>query len=111
MEEILAVLTYFTFPPEKSKFVKTHFMAVPVLDNEFMQYWSKLTVTEKESLLSVAKQYVQLKSEDADNLRKQLVMEERASYLKGEGKSFSWDEVKDMAINNLPHPAIVVNLK
>lgn len=64
-----------------------------------MQYWSKLTVTEKESLLSVAKQYVQLKSEDADDLRKRLVMEERASYLKGEGKSFNWDEVKDMATN------------
>lgn len=74
-------------------------MAAPVLDNEFMQYWTKLTVTEKESLLSVAKQYVQLKSEDADDLRKQLVMEERASYLKGEGKSFNWDEVKDMATN------------
>lgn len=40
-------------------------MEAPVLDNEFMQYWSKLTTTEKESLLSVAKQYVQLKSEDA----------------------------------------------
>lgn len=33
---------------------------------------------------------------DADDLRKQMVMEERATYLKGEGKSFSWDEVKDM---------------
>ena len=74
-------------------------MAAPVLDNEFMQYWSKLTVTEKESLLSVAKQYVQLKSEDSDDLRKQLVMEERATYLKGEGKSFTWDEVKNMATN------------
>lgn len=76
-------------------------MAIPVLDNEFMQYWSKLTIVEKESLLSVAKQYVQLKNEDTDtnDLRKQLVMEERAKYLRGEGKSFSWDEVKDMAIN------------
>ena len=72
-------------------------MAAPVLDNEFMQYWSKLTTTEKESLLTVAQQYVQLRSEDADDLRKQLVMEESASYLKGEGKSFSWEEVKDMA--------------
>jgi hypothetical protein len=72
-------------------------MAAPVLDNEFMQYWSKLTTTEKESLLSVAKHYVQLKSEDSDDLRKQLVMEERAAYLKGEGKSFTWDEVKNMA--------------
>jgi hypothetical protein len=74
-------------------------MAAPVLDNEFMQYWSQLTITEKESLLGVAKQFVQLKSEDTDDLRKQLVMEERASYLKGEGKSYSWDEVKEMAMN------------
>ncbi len=74
-------------------------MAAPVLDNEFMQYWSKLTVTEKESLLSVAKQFVQLKSEDGADLRKQIVMEERASYLKGEGKSYSRDEVKDMTAN------------
>jgi hypothetical protein len=75
------------------------FMAAPVLDNEFMQYWSRLTTTEKESLLNVAKQYVQLKSEDSDDLRKQLVMEERATYLNGEGKSFTWDEVKNMALN------------
>jgi len=34
---------------------------------------------------------------DADDIRKQMVMEERASYLKGEGKSFSWDEVKEIA--------------
>lgn len=33
------------------------------------------------------------------DLRKQLVMEERANYLKGEGQSLSWDEVKDKAIN------------
>lgn len=33
---------------------------------------------------------------DADDLRKQMVMEERASYLKGEDKSFTWNEVKDM---------------
>jgi len=76
-------------------------MAIPVLDNEFMEYWAQLTVVEKESLLNVAKQYVELKKEDTDtdDLRKQLVMEERAKYLKGEGKSFSWDEVKDMAVN------------
>ena len=74
-------------------------MAAPVLDNEFMEYWSQLTTTEKESLLSVAKQFVQLKSEDADDIRKQLIMEDRATYLKGESKSFSWDEVKEMATN------------
>jgi hypothetical protein len=27
-------------------------------------------------------------------------MEERAKYLNGEGKSYTWDEVKDRAVNN-----------
>jgi hypothetical protein len=38
-------------------------MAAPSLDNEFMQYWLKLTMLEKRSLLNVAKNYVQLKEE------------------------------------------------
>ena len=38
-------------------------MAAPSLENEFMQYWLKLTMLEKRSLLSVAKNYVQLKEE------------------------------------------------
>jgi hypothetical protein len=76
-------------------------MTVPLLDNEFMKYWSKLTLVEKESLLSVAKNYVQLKGEeyDTDELRKQLVKEEREKYLKSEGTSYTWDEVKEMAAN------------
>ena len=74
-------------------------MAIPLVDAEFMQYWSKLTVVQKQSLLSVAKQYVSLKGdeESIDDLRKQLVMEERERYMKGKGKSYSWDEVKEMA--------------
>jgi L-lysine 2,3-aminomutase len=66
-----------------------------------MKYWSKLTIVEKESLLSVAKNYVQLKEEghDTDELRKQLIREEREKYLKAEGKSHTWDEVKEMAAN------------
>ena len=47
----------------KSKFVINFFMAAPSLDNEFMQFWLKLTVAEKESLLTVAKHYVHLKEE------------------------------------------------
>lgn len=80
---------------------KANYMGVTVIDNEFMGYWSKLTVIEKESLLGVAKQYVSLKKEEdnTDDLRKMLVMEEREKYLKGEGRSKTWDEVKEMAIN------------
>jgi hypothetical protein len=76
-------------------------MGAPSLDNEFMQYWSKLTVVEKESLLNVAKNYVLLKEEEADlaEIRRNIVQEEREKYLRGEGKSYSWEDVKQMAID------------
>ena len=70
------------------------------LDNEFMQYWLRLSLGQKESLLNVAKNFVGLREEtDAVDLRKQLIQEERQKYLRGEGKSFSWEEVKEMALN------------
>ena len=50
-------------PVEKTKFVETIFMAAQLLDNEFEKCWSMLTIGEKESLLAVAKNYVQLKKE------------------------------------------------
>ena len=76
-------------------------MAAPLLDSEFMQYWNKLTPVQKESLLSVAKNYVQIKDEtlDIDTLRKKTIMEERERYLNGEGSSHSWEAVKEMALN------------
>lgn len=76
-------------------------MAISLVDTEFMQYWNKLTVVEKQSLLSVAKQYAVLKGDEekTDDLRKQLVMEERERYIKNEGRSFNWAEVKEMAVN------------
>jgi hypothetical protein len=70
------------------------------LDSEFMQYWLRLSLGQKESLLNVAKNFVGLREEtDAVDLRKQLIQEERQKYLRGEGKSFSWEEVKEMAID------------
>jgi hypothetical protein len=33
------------------------------LENEFLDYWLKLSVSEKESLLSVARHFVELKEE------------------------------------------------
>lgn len=76
-------------------------MAAPSLDNEFMQYWSKLSVVEKESLMNVAKNYVQLKEaeEGSDNARKKLIQAEREAYLKGEGNTYSWQQIKQMALN------------
>lgn len=38
-------------------------MGILSLDNEFLKYWLKLSSTEKASLLTVAKQYVELREE------------------------------------------------
>ena len=70
------------------------------LDSEFMQYWLRLSLGQKESLLNVAKNFVGLREDtDVIDMRKQLIQEERQKYLREEGKSFSWEEVKEMAIN------------
>ena len=42
-------------------------MSAQSLELEFDKYWSKLTIVEKESLLAVAKNYVQLK-DDTDRI-------------------------------------------
>ena len=39
-------------------------MSAQSLEQKFDQYWSKLSIVEKESLLAVAKNYVQLKDEN-----------------------------------------------
>lgn len=66
-----------------------------------MKYWSKLTIVEKESLLSVARNYVQSKQDQSDviELRKKIITEERDKYLQGKGQSFNWEQVKNMAQN------------
>jgi hypothetical protein len=70
------------------------------LDSEFMQYWLRMSLGQKESLLNVAKNFVGLREEtDVVDLRKQIIQEERQKYLRGEGKSFNWEEVKEMALN------------
>ena len=44
--------------------------------------------------------YIMFESEmDTDLQRKKLIEAERTHYLNGEGKSYSWDEVKQMALD------------
>jgi hypothetical protein len=70
------------------------------LDSEFMQYWLRMSPGQKESLLNVAKNFVGLREEtDVVDSRKEIIQEERQKYLRGEGKSFNWEEVKEMALN------------
>ena len=74
--------------------------AAPQLDQEFMQYWLKLSFVQKESLLSVAKNFINITDEpDIDNMRKKVILEERAKYLRGEGVSYNSEEVRQMALN------------
>lgn len=74
-------------------------MAVPSLDHEFMQYWSKLTIVQKESLLNVVRNYIAIETETISEKRMQLIEAERQAYLKHEGKTFDWLQVKEMAVN------------
>lgn len=82
-------------------------MAAATLDTEFQEYWAKLSVVEKESLLTVAKNYVELKQDDEghEEVIKKLVRQEREKYLNG-GKLFTWEEVKEMAFNKEKRDAL-----
>ena len=45
---------------------------------------------------------VQIKAkleEDSEEARKMLILQERERYFAGSGKSYTWDEVKKVAIN------------
>lgn len=43
---------------------------------------------------------------DGQTLRKKIIIAEREKYLKSEGKSYSWDEVKVMATNKAKRHAL-----
>ncbi len=43
---------------------------------------------------------------NADAQRRRLIMAEREKYLRGEGKSYTWEEVKDLAMNKEKRNAI-----
>jgi hypothetical protein len=87
-------------------------MSVPASENEFMQYWSKLTDDEKQSLLSIAKQYVLQKENitGAEDIHLQLLQEERADYFAGKRRPFSWEEVKQLAVDKEKRMAVAVLL-
>ena len=43
---------------------------------------------------------------DLDSLRKKIIFQERENYLNGKGKSFSWADVKEMAIDKEKRNAV-----
>ncbi|MCC6287262.1 MAG: hypothetical protein IT249_05205 [Chitinophagaceae bacterium] len=51
--------------------------------------------------------YLLLENEiDTDAARRRLIQIEREKYLKGEGKSYNWEEVKQMAVDKEKRNAV-----
>jgi len=68
------------------------------IDAEFLQYWAQLTPNEKTSLLSVAKNYVQLKEEAGPISIEQYNKEIDEAVARVEaGEFFTMEEVKKMS--------------
>lgn len=72
-------------------------MTAQSLENEFHKYWLKLSVVEKQSLLTVAKNYVELKAEafiDVDEYNKEI--DEAVARVEA-GEFFTHEEVLKMS--------------
>jgi len=73
-------------------------MAAQSLDNDFMKYWSMLTLVEKESLLTAAKNYVQLKEDNLPVSIEQYNKEIDEAVARVEaGEFYTHEEVKAMS--------------
>jgi len=73
-------------------------MEIISIDKEFGKYWTLLTVNEKESLLSVAKNYVQLKEDAVPINLKQYNKEiEDAMQRMDKGEFYTHEEVVQMS--------------
>ena len=73
-------------------------MSAQSLDNDFMKYWSMLTLVEKESLLTVAKRYVELKEDNVPVSIEQYNKEiDEAVARVQAGDFYSHEEVKKMS--------------
>lgn len=86
---------------QKCKFEKQKdFMGAQSLDMEFNQYWLLLSPVEKQSLLSVAKHYVELKEEAAPITIDQYNQELDAAMIRiDNGQFIAQDQVKTQSQN------------
>ena len=84
-----------------SRFVQTLIMEAYKVEAEFSQYWSRLTVVQKVSILNVVKYIVDpVQTEDEPVIIPEehwaLIMKEREAHYNG-AKGYTWEEVKEMA--------------
>ena len=68
------------------------------MDQEFLQYWNRLSVVEKQSLIQVAKHYIDLKDDTAPISIEQYNAEIEDNMKAMEsGESYSHEHVKKMS--------------
>jgi len=73
-------------------------MGAQSLDKDFLQYWMRLSIVEKQSLLQVAKNYVELKDDTAPISIEQYNAEIDAAMKRMDaGEYFTHEEVVEMS--------------
>ena len=73
-------------------------MGAQSLDKDFLQYWMRLSVVEKQSLFQVAKHYVELKDDTAPISIEQYNVEiDEAMKRMDAGEFYTHDQVKEMS--------------
>jgi len=73
-------------------------MGAQSLDKDFLQYWMRLSIVEKQSLLQVAKNYVELKDDTAPTSIEQYNAEIDAAMKRMDaGEFFTHEEVIEMS--------------
>jgi predicted transcriptional regulator len=73
-------------------------MGAQSLDKDFLQYWMRLSIVEKQSLLQVAKNYVELKDDTAQISIEQYNAEvDEAMKRMDAGDFFTHEEVIEMS--------------
>lgn len=71
-------------------------MAAPSLDNEMMQYWSQLSIVQKESLLGVIKSFIEQPGERISLEQYNKEIDEAVARVE-KGEFYTQEEVEKMA--------------
>jgi hypothetical protein len=75
-------------------------MGAQTLDNEFLRYWMRLSMGEKQSLLHVAKHYVELKDDTTPISVEEYNLELEAAMKRMDaGEFYSHEQVVEMSKN------------
>ena len=77
-------------------------MGAQFIDDEFLRYWMRLSLNEKQSLLNVAKHYVELKNENTPISIEEYNLELEAAMKRMDaGKFYTHEQVVEMSKSRL----------